>query len=294
MFADLQSDDGERVSLVGVATGTDVHLRASEAAGCRPGAEVTSTNAEGGFEMSQPNDRAGWHPDPTGHHEHRYFDGAAWTDHVADAGRTSQDPVTAPSGGLWAPQLTYVFDAPEVPPWPVLDDRGATVAWVHLPAGLTIGPKTYRLSDPVGRQLLAVTQQGGLRTGGLRVLDADDRDLGVVRLKGFTGLARLRLEIVTAGAVVATMDATVADLSDGAATVADQTGTELCRLLLAGGDGQRWFGLRWSHSVADPLHAVLVGLVPALHIELEERSAWNMLRDVEFLALPDRTAWPGL
>ena len=26
----------------------------------------------------------GWHTDPTGRHETRYFDGLAWTDHVAD------------------------------------------------------------------------------------------------------------------------------------------------------------------------------------------------------------------
>ena len=26
----------------------------------------------------------GWEPDPTGRHQYRYFDGAAWTDHVAD------------------------------------------------------------------------------------------------------------------------------------------------------------------------------------------------------------------
>jgi hypothetical protein len=39
---------------------------------------------------------------------------------------------------------------------------------------------------------------------------------------------------------------------------------------------------------------VIVGLLPALHIELQERAAWNMLRDAPFLATPDRTAWPSL
>ncbi|MFW5933928.1 MAG: DUF2510 domain-containing protein, partial [Actinomycetota bacterium] len=27
---------------------------------------------------------AAWHPDPTGRHEYRYWDGQQWTDHVAD------------------------------------------------------------------------------------------------------------------------------------------------------------------------------------------------------------------
>ena len=34
--------------------------------------------------MSNP--AANWYPDPTGRHEHRYWDGNAWTDHVSDRG----------------------------------------------------------------------------------------------------------------------------------------------------------------------------------------------------------------
>lgn len=50
---------------------------------------------------------AGWHPDPRGRHELRYFDGQAWTDHVSDQGATSRDPVNAatpptPAAG-WQP-----------------------------------------------------------------------------------------------------------------------------------------------------------------------------------------------
>ena len=36
---------------------------------------------------------AGWHRDPTGRHETRYWDGAAWTEHVADGGVAGTDPV---------------------------------------------------------------------------------------------------------------------------------------------------------------------------------------------------------
>lgn len=35
---------------------------------------------------------AGWHSDPTLRHEQRYWDGAQWTAHVADAGQPSVDP----------------------------------------------------------------------------------------------------------------------------------------------------------------------------------------------------------
>jgi hypothetical protein len=36
--------------------------------------------------------RPQWQPDPTGRHQHRYWDGATWTDQVADAGGQSTDP----------------------------------------------------------------------------------------------------------------------------------------------------------------------------------------------------------
>jgi hypothetical protein len=35
----------------------------------------------------------GWFPDPTGRHDHRWWDGLAWTAHVADAGVAGRDPL---------------------------------------------------------------------------------------------------------------------------------------------------------------------------------------------------------
>jgi hypothetical protein len=48
------------------------------------------------------NHPAAWHPDPTGKHDHRWWDGERWTEHVADAGQASVDPLDAapsPPGG---------------------------------------------------------------------------------------------------------------------------------------------------------------------------------------------------
>lgn len=36
---------------------------------------------------------AGWHPDPSGRHWWRWWDGLAWTDHVADGGPVFTDPL---------------------------------------------------------------------------------------------------------------------------------------------------------------------------------------------------------
>lgn len=36
---------------------------------------------------------AAWHPDPTGRHEYRYWDGQQWTEHVANQGQRAVDPL---------------------------------------------------------------------------------------------------------------------------------------------------------------------------------------------------------
>ncbi len=36
---------------------------------------------------------ADWYPDPTGRHQYRYWDGATWTEHVADGGESGLDPL---------------------------------------------------------------------------------------------------------------------------------------------------------------------------------------------------------
>jgi uncharacterized protein YxjI len=44
--------------------------------------------------QTPPAEGPGWYPDPWGKHEHRYFDGDEWTEHVASHGRQSVDPPT--------------------------------------------------------------------------------------------------------------------------------------------------------------------------------------------------------
>lgn len=46
-----------------------------------------TTNTQGG-DTPAP----GWYPDNAGRHEHRYWDGAQWTDQVSDQGVTGTDP----------------------------------------------------------------------------------------------------------------------------------------------------------------------------------------------------------
>lgn len=71
---------------------------------------------------------AGWHPDPSGRHDHRYWDGTTWTEHVADGGRRGidwQDLPPRPGGA-----------SPLPPPPPGADD--AEEIWgesADLPSG---------------------------------------------------------------------------------------------------------------------------------------------------------------
>ncbi len=48
-----------------------------------------------------------WYPDPWGRHEHRYFDGTDWTEHVASHGRASVDP---PGGVAHTPTVNRATD----------------------------------------------------------------------------------------------------------------------------------------------------------------------------------------
>jgi hypothetical protein len=45
----------------------------------------------------------GWHPDPTSRHQYRYWDGARWTDDVADGGVASTDALGEPQAPASGP-----------------------------------------------------------------------------------------------------------------------------------------------------------------------------------------------
>jgi len=51
---------------------------------------------------------AAWHPDPTGRHEYRYWDGQRWTEHVANAGQRAIDPLDGRPAAATAGQQASV------------------------------------------------------------------------------------------------------------------------------------------------------------------------------------------
>lgn len=88
---------------------------------------------------------AGWYPDPRDEHEHRWWDGARWTEHVATSGRTSRAPVTpsgtsggSPSPGAAPPRVgTSPPPPPARPPGRPTRTNGKAVA--SLVVGLVAG-----------------------------------------------------------------------------------------------------------------------------------------------------------
>jgi hypothetical protein len=90
----------------------------------------------------------GWHPDPYRRHELRWWDGAAWSEHVSDQGRTGVDPAGAvpvtDAGAGWLPPT---IQQPTVPPTP---------AWVP-------GSTPPTLSQPTIQQPTVATPAGGPR-----------------------------------------------------------------------------------------------------------------------------------
>ncbi|MFP4634905.1 MAG: DUF2510 domain-containing protein [Nitriliruptoraceae bacterium] len=92
---------------------------------------------------------AAWHPDPTGRHEYRYWDGQQWTDHVADQGQASIDPVAgggAGAGGDAADEAAGGADASEGEQ-PSAGDSGWT-APESSPAGTDAGAAQPAAGQP--------------------------------------------------------------------------------------------------------------------------------------------------
>jgi uncharacterized protein YxjI len=109
---------------------------------------------------------ADWYPDPSGRHEHRYWDGSRWTEHVASHGRQGVDPDTtsAPPPTVNRPTEKVVRDVAKA---------GATAGG---PGGGTV------FTEPV----LVVNQKAKLIevNNEYAIYDADGKQIGAVRQVG--------------------------------------------------------------------------------------------------------------
>lgn len=148
---------------------------------------------------------ANWYPDPMGRHEHRYYDGSAWTDHVSSHGRQAVDPV---HGAAPVPRR----DVPVEKVQQALQGRagiepgrlqgGGTlftepILVVNQKAKLIEVNNEYAISDQHGTQIGAVRQVGQTAAKkALRVLTSYDQfmthKLQLVDMQGTVLLAMTR------------------------------------------------------------------------------------------------------
>ncbi len=96
----------------------------------------------------------GWHPDPAGRWQLRWWDGAAWTDRVATGGRVGTDPV--PGGDATAELVNRVLSTALG-----YADLGEPVADETVAAALWRGAETRREILVLARGHLADLEQQG-------------------------------------------------------------------------------------------------------------------------------------
>jgi len=139
--------------------------------------------------MSAP----GWHPDPSGAHELRYFDGVAWTDHVSDRGAVGVDPLR---GGPPASGVDRAFEGldqglsfGEVPSAKVQAQVAQNTGAAPVAAGT---------GDIFSEPLLVVNQKAKLieLNNQYSIFDAEGRRIGAVQQVGQSG-ARKALRLVS-------------------------------------------------------------------------------------------------
>lgn len=85
---------------------------------------------------------SGWHPDPSGRHELRYWDGNGWTDSVSDQGTQGTDPVGAPTA-------TSAYPAAAPAPYPATTGYSMGIQTAGLPISSTGRRVTAYLLDVV-------------------------------------------------------------------------------------------------------------------------------------------------
>ena len=136
-----------------------------------------------------PTPKADWYPDPLGRHELRYYDGAAWTEHVSSHGRQSTDDPGATAktvAGAQTPekvqkQVAASQQSPDARPPAFAGDGtifGEPILVVNQKAKLIEVNNEYAIYDQAGTQLGAVRQVGqSAAKKVLRVLGSVDQFL---------------------------------------------------------------------------------------------------------------------
>lgn len=216
---------------------------------------------------------ASWHPDPTGRHEMRYWEGQLWTESVSDGGDVTADPPTWPRPpdsaglGLRSGYLRYVVQAGSGQ-WPVTDGSGAQVGWV-VRGPFALGGRSAQVWD-LQALWLAVKQS----THGTLVL-SEDRQIGRIGWHGVGAMSTVNISLELAGRVRARMLAKQHELQSGTATVQDPSGTDLLALKVERLEDSRILTLQRLVGTPNEYEYIIQAMVPAIILELDSRVGFD-------------------
>ena len=72
---------------------------------------------------------SGWHPDPSGKHDLRFWDGERWTDHVSSAGQQHRDPLPVADPFSSSPRPPAPFASSPFSPGPSAPGPNLLTGW---------------------------------------------------------------------------------------------------------------------------------------------------------------------
>jgi hypothetical protein len=232
----------------------------------------------------------GWHPDPTGRHEYRYWDGSRWTSAVADAGEQSDDPPTWPKPpadeglGLRSGYLRYLRRG--AGPWPVVDLAGTQVGQVAR-SSFALAGRSAGVWDMAGVQWVGVKQS---LHGTLILLG--DREVGRITWHGAGSKGTVDIALHLLGRMRGQMRATRAQLASGEARVVDPTGCSLLSLRAERDRDGVAVTLRRLVTTPEDYEFLVQAIVPAIILELDSRAGFHAAHDGQSSTFSSPGPWP--
>lgn len=232
-----------------------------------------------------------WHPDPTGRHESRYWDGAQWTAWVSDAGRSGEDEVAWPAPpqqaglGLRSGYLRYFRQGSG--PWPIVDLAGEQVGFLVRSAFSLSGRSitvwdTTNTAWPTVKQSMAASR-----------ITYGEQEVGRILWQGVGSLGTVDISVQLAGRTRCMMRATRQDFAAGTGMVTDPGGTPLLSVAITSEQDMRILTLQRLVGLPDDYEYAVQALIPAIILELDNRRAFQVSNNDD-AANPflERGPWP--
>ena len=225
--------------------------------------------------------QAGWYPDPGGRHEYRYWDGGRWTEHVANRGQQSVEPLTGPGS------VPTTGEAPARIQRQVQEKAGIA------PSGVLSGGGTL-FTEPI----LVVNQKAKLIeiNNEFAIYDGQGRQLGAVRQVGQSAAKKV-LRALTSLDQYMTHQLQVVDMTGAVQLVVTRPAKLVkSKVVVADGAGRELGLIRQENAIGKIRFAFEVGDQRVGGIQAENWRAWNFsIRDAADAECARITkTWEGL